>query len=145
MQLRILPSAFGDLDRGRAFYAQHGEELGDYFLDSLFADIDSLALYAGIHTVVWGFHRMLAQTLPICHLLQGRRRRVYRVAHLGLQTPSQPCEMGFDAGRYLGLESNVATSPAHPWSPTRLLTSRRRPAALWRPRLLIRLRDGAGD
>jgi hypothetical protein len=44
VQLRILPSAFEDLDRGSAFYAQHGEELGDYFLDSLFADIDSLAL-----------------------------------------------------------------------------------------------------
>lgn len=49
MQLRILKSAFGDLDRGRAFYAQHGDELGDYFLDSLFADIDSLARYGGIH------------------------------------------------------------------------------------------------
>jgi plasmid stabilization system protein ParE len=64
MQLRILPSAIGDLDRGRAFYAQHGEELGDYFLDSLFADIDSLALYAGIHMTVWGFHRMLARRFP---------------------------------------------------------------------------------
>jgi hypothetical protein len=52
MQLRILPSAFDDLDRSRAFYAAHGEELGDYFLDSLFADIDSLALYAGIHIQV---------------------------------------------------------------------------------------------
>jgi len=64
MQLRILLSAFDDLDRGRAFYAQHGEELGDYFLDSLFADIDSLALYAGIHIRIWGFHRMLARRFP---------------------------------------------------------------------------------
>jgi hypothetical protein len=32
MQLRILPSAFGDLDRGRVFYAQHGDELGYYLL-----------------------------------------------------------------------------------------------------------------
>jgi hypothetical protein len=64
MQLRILPSAFDDLDRGRAFYAAHGEELGDYFLDSLFADIDSLALYAGIHIQVWNFHRMLARRFP---------------------------------------------------------------------------------
>jgi plasmid stabilization system protein ParE len=64
MQLRILPSAFDDLDRGRSFYAQHGEELGDYFLDSLFADIDSLALYAGIHIQVWSFHRMLARRFP---------------------------------------------------------------------------------
>ncbi len=49
MQLRILPSAFKDLEHGRAFYAEHGEGLGEYFLDSLFADIDSLLLYAGIH------------------------------------------------------------------------------------------------
>ena len=33
MQLRILPSAFEDLDRGRAFYAEHGEDLGEYFLE----------------------------------------------------------------------------------------------------------------
>jgi hypothetical protein len=64
MRLRILPSAFGDLDGGRAFYAQHGEELGDYFLDSLFADIDSLPLYAGIHIQIWGFHRMLSRRFP---------------------------------------------------------------------------------
>jgi plasmid stabilization system protein ParE len=64
MQLRILPSAFEDLDRGRAFYAEHGEELGEYFLDSLFADIDSLVLYAGIHMKVWGYHRMLARRFP---------------------------------------------------------------------------------
>ena len=64
MQLRILPSAFEDLNRGRAFYAEHGEELGEYFHDSLFADIDSLVLYAGIHFKVWGYHRMLARRFP---------------------------------------------------------------------------------
>ena len=64
MQLRILKSAFEDLDRGRAFYAQHGDEVGDYFLDSLFADIDSLASHGGIDAQVWGFHRMLARRFP---------------------------------------------------------------------------------
>ena len=64
MRLRILKSAFQDLDRSRAFYAQHGDELGDYFLDSLFADIDSLTLFAGIHVQVWGFYRMLARRFP---------------------------------------------------------------------------------
>lgn len=38
--------------------------MGDYFLDSLFADIDSLALYSGIHRKVFGFHRMLAKRFP---------------------------------------------------------------------------------
>ena len=81
MQLRILPSAFDDLDLGRAFYAQHGEGLGDYFLDSLFADIDSLALYAGIHIRTWGFHRMLARRFPyaIYYRLDANVCTVWRV------------------------------------------------------------------
>lgn len=60
MQLRILRSAFGDLDQGRAFYAQHGDEVGEYFLDSLFLDIDSLASHAGVHAQVWGSWTVVA-------------------------------------------------------------------------------------
>ena len=81
MRLRILQSALGDLDRGREFYAQHGEELGDYFLDSVFADIDALALYAGIHIQIWGFHRMLARRFPyaIYYKVDGDVCTVWRV------------------------------------------------------------------
>jgi len=53
-----------DLDRGRVFYERQGEGLGAYFLDSLFAEIDSLVLYAGIHRKVFGFHRLLAHRFP---------------------------------------------------------------------------------
>jgi plasmid stabilization system protein ParE len=81
VRLRILPSALEDLDRGRAFYAQHGEEVGDYFLDSLFADIDALVLYAGIHIQIWGFHRMLARRFPyaIYYKVDGDVCTVWRV------------------------------------------------------------------
>jgi len=44
MKVRILTSAFNDLAAGREFYERQGEGLGDYFFDSVFADIDSLAL-----------------------------------------------------------------------------------------------------
>lgn len=64
MKLRILPSAIEDLDRGRAFYERRSESLGDYFLDSLFADIDSLALYAGVHSKALGYYRLLAKRFP---------------------------------------------------------------------------------
>jgi plasmid stabilization system protein ParE len=64
MKLRILDSALEDLDRGRAFYERQGEGLGAYFLDSLFSEIDSLILYAGIHRKVFGFHRLLARRFP---------------------------------------------------------------------------------
>jgi plasmid stabilization system protein ParE len=64
MKIQILPSAIEDLENGRDFYDQQGEGLGQYFLDSLFADIDSLILYRGVHSVHWGYHRMLSRRFP---------------------------------------------------------------------------------
>jgi len=64
MKIRLLSSAFNDLAGGQAFYEQQGEGLGGYFLDSLFSDIDSLMLYAGIHRKVFGFHRLLSKRFP---------------------------------------------------------------------------------
>lgn len=64
MKIRILTSASNDLAQGRDFYEQQGEGLGGYFLDSLFSDIDSLVLYAGIHRKVFGFHRLLSKRFP---------------------------------------------------------------------------------
>jgi len=39
-------------------------ELERTFLDSIFSDIDSLALYAGIHPIIYGYHRMLSKRFP---------------------------------------------------------------------------------
>jgi plasmid stabilization system protein ParE len=64
MKVRILTSAFNDLASGRTFYEQQGEGLGDYFFDSVFSDIDSLALYGGIHQKVMGYHRLLTRRFP---------------------------------------------------------------------------------
>jgi hypothetical protein len=52
MKVRVLTSAFNDLAAGRQFYEAQGEGLGGFFFDSVFADIDSLALYGGIHRKV---------------------------------------------------------------------------------------------
>ena len=43
MRVRILKSAFNDLDSGRVFYEKQGEGVGDYFFNSVSSDIDSLA------------------------------------------------------------------------------------------------------
>lgn len=64
MKLRILPSAIQDLRLGQEFYGRQGDSLGEYFLDSLFSDIDSLELYAGVHAIVFGYHRLLAKRFP---------------------------------------------------------------------------------
>jgi hypothetical protein len=49
---------------GFAFYERQEEGLGTYFLESLFSDIDSLRLYAGIHRKVFGLHRLLSKRFP---------------------------------------------------------------------------------
>ena len=65
MKIRILSAARQDLLGGFRFYESQQSGLGSYFLDSLFADIDSLQLYAGIHlTVNGGYRRLLAKRFP---------------------------------------------------------------------------------
>ena len=64
MKVRVLRSAFDDLAAGRQFYERQEEGVGQYFFDSLFAEIDSLVLYAGIHRVHVGYHRLLARRFP---------------------------------------------------------------------------------
>ncbi len=51
MRIEILVSAQDDLIAGYNFYENRSQGLGNYFLDSLFSDIDSLRLFAGIHSV----------------------------------------------------------------------------------------------
>ncbi len=47
------------------YYEQQEAGIGDYFLDSLSADIDALALYAGVHPKPDGrLHRSLAARFP---------------------------------------------------------------------------------
>ncbi len=65
MEIRLTRSAEEDLVRGFAFYEVQQQSLGTYFLDSLYADIDSLMLYAGIHAKPLGrFHRALSKRFP---------------------------------------------------------------------------------
>lgn len=64
MNIRLLTSAYNDLISGREFYGKQGKGLGDYFFDSLFSDIDSLLLYAGIHPRIYGYYRLLSKRFP---------------------------------------------------------------------------------
>jgi len=64
MKIEILGEAKADLISGYHFYETQSPGLGSYFLDSLFSDIDSLLLYAGIHRVIFGSHRCLSRRFP---------------------------------------------------------------------------------
>jgi plasmid stabilization system protein ParE len=81
MKIHILGSAFDDLAKGQLFYEERGDGIGDYFLDSLISDIDSLTLYAGIHAKVFGYHRLLSRRFPyaIYYKLEKGEAVVYRI------------------------------------------------------------------
>ena len=64
MKIKISESAYRDLDDNFAFYELQEEGLGTYFQDSLFADIDSLKLYAGIHFIHLDKYRLLSKRFP---------------------------------------------------------------------------------
>lgn len=64
MNIRILELAIVDLEKGRDFYQSQQLGLGDYFLDSIFADVESLLLYAGTNQQFFGFYRLLAKRFP---------------------------------------------------------------------------------
>ncbi|MFH0925662.1 MAG: type II toxin-antitoxin system RelE/ParE family toxin [bacterium] len=60
----VLKEVVADLKDGKYFYDQREMGVGNYFWDSLIADIESLIIYAGIHPRRDGFYRMLAKRFP---------------------------------------------------------------------------------
>jgi len=64
VKIRILDEAERDLVDGVLFYEAQDPGLGDYFLDSISADIDSLQLFGGIHPIRSGRHCLLATRFP---------------------------------------------------------------------------------
>ena len=64
MKIRVLDLAERDLQEGFYFYEGLQTGVGDYFLDSMYSEIDSLLLYAGIHMRIFGYHRQLCRRFP---------------------------------------------------------------------------------
>jgi hypothetical protein len=65
MKIKILDQAARDLIEGFYFYEEQGKGLGSYFLTSLYADIESLKIYAGIHRKPFNqYHRLLSRRFP---------------------------------------------------------------------------------
>ena len=62
--VQILAEAVSDLESGKQFYDQQEKGVGEYFWDSLISDIESLIIYAGVHSTVNNFYRMTAKRFP---------------------------------------------------------------------------------
>jgi hypothetical protein len=82
MKIKILRSAQNDLLESYYFYELQQDGIGDYFLESLFADIESLKIYAGIHPIYFEkYHRLLSKRFPfaVYYMIEGEEIRIYAV------------------------------------------------------------------
>ena len=82
MNIKILPIANEDLINGYHFYQQQQQGIGDYFINSLFSDIDSLIIYHGVHPVFFErYHRMLTKRFPfaIYYTIEGDDIVIYAI------------------------------------------------------------------
>ncbi len=82
MKVKILASASRDLLDGYRFYEKHAEGVGAYFLDTLFSDVDSLIVSAGMHPVHFGkYHRLLSRRFPfaVYYRVEDEKALVYAV------------------------------------------------------------------
>jgi hypothetical protein len=81
MIIEIREKARDDLQIGFRFYEGQAPGLGQYFLDCIFADIDSLKRFAGIHESVDGFQRLLSKRFPfsIYYTVAGEVVRVWAI------------------------------------------------------------------
>ena len=64
MHVELRVEARHDLVEASAFYDAQRDGLGDYFIDCLFSDLESLESQAGIHEVVYDLHRKLTEKFP---------------------------------------------------------------------------------
>jgi len=84
MTVVILEDAAEDLESGAQFYESCATGVGDYFLDSILSDLDSLLLFAGVHPNYFEFHRMLSKRFPfgIYYEVEGDVVYVYPILDL---------------------------------------------------------------
>ncbi len=78
----ILSEAEADLEDGRKFYEKQEKGVGEYFWDSLISDIESLIIYAGVHSKRFDYYRMSSKRFPYSIYYEIRGNNIYVVAVL---------------------------------------------------------------
>jgi plasmid stabilization system protein ParE len=80
----VLAEAAEDIEAAREFYEQSEAGVGGHFVDSLLADLASLGQVSGVHSVHFGFYRMLAGRFPfgIYYRQRGNETQVAAVLDL---------------------------------------------------------------
>ena len=79
----ILNDAQNDIAKAMLFYENQKDKLGEYFLDSIMSDIESLYIYYGIHFKVKDYFRVLSKRFPFSIYYKFDKNFIYIYAVLG--------------------------------------------------------------
>ena len=60
----LLEQVYNDLEQGKEFYNSIDDGVGNYFINCLLSDLQSLKYYPGIHKEVYGFNQALSKRFP---------------------------------------------------------------------------------
>ena len=73
MKIRLRPEARLDIYEASRFYDRQSDGLGDKFVESIFEDMERLSQFAGIHSKLGRYFRILSQKFPfmICYDVNG--------------------------------------------------------------------------
>jgi len=89
MKIKILESALEDIKRGWTFYERQKEGLGNYFLENIISDIESLKYFGGIHKKVFSkYYRLLSRKFPFAIYYRIIKKSIISICYFGLQTES---------------------------------------------------------
>ena len=81
----MLDEAVEDILIGKQFYEGNEEGVGVYFAASALADITSLGIYAGIHSVHFGYFRLLMKRFPFAVYYEKEQDLVEVIAVLDMR------------------------------------------------------------
>lgn len=82
MNIKILKSAERDLKEGFYFYECQKAGLGHYFIETLMSDIESLNIFAGIHSIHFDrYYRLLSKRFPfaVYYVIEENEIKIYAV------------------------------------------------------------------
>jgi len=97
MKILILDEAKLDIAKGIIFYELQKNGLGQYFLDTISSDIESLHIYCGIHIKVKNYHKLISKRFPyaIYYKYDDTKWSMDAVSE-GEDNDGEPCEGGSD-------------------------------------------------
>lgn len=80
----VLADAASDLECGRDFYNSQAEGVGEHFISTMISEMEKLELLHGIHSMHFGFFRMLTSKFPfgIYYEVTGDAVEIYAVLDL---------------------------------------------------------------